>query len=675
VRSRIRTPAPITCYVAAVVAAGTAVAAVLAPQLPAIVQDADLRLVLLVGAVLIGELLPIRLGPGQGEVAPSTTFTFAILLTFGTAPAAAAQALGSVGSDLLQGRKLKHLAFNLSQYVLAVVGAGLTHDLIAGSMVEGHLGALQLLAVLAAGTVFFAVNTGAVAIAVSLSTGARIRDAVAGDLIRQSATESVLIGIAPLAVVAVEQSLILLPLLALPLIAVQRAARHAQMSEHLAMHDPLTGLPNRAKFYTRLQRAIGAAEPGECVALLLVDLDRFKEINDTLGHHYGDEVLRQVAQRLGRQVGPQCTVARLGGDEFAILLPGLDSSDAALAIAETARRSITAPLDAAGIRLDLGGSVGVATFPDDGRDVETLLQRADIAMYEAKSGRTGIERYSREQDTDSLMRLTIAGDLRRALEQGEFATVFQPKIDLATNRVAGAEALVRWNHPRRGSIAPDLFVGIAEQTGFIVPLTMYVLDEAVRACAEWRRHGAQLTIAVNLSARVLLEPTLPETVAAICRKHGVPPDAVVLEITENMVVADPARALPMLKRLADQGVALSVDDFGTGYSSLEYLKLLPVTELKIDRGFVIGMRSDPRDAAIVRSAVHLGQSLGLRVVAEGVESRQHHEELRALGCDEAQGFHYNHGIGDVQLLSWASDYDSATDEQLALERLRLGYAA
>jgi diguanylate cyclase (GGDEF)-like protein len=671
-RVRIPTPAPIACYVAAVVTAGLVMLAAQAQQLPAILEGADLRLTLLVAAVLMGELMPIRLGPGQGEVAPSTTFTFAILLTFGTAAAVLAQAVGSLGSDVVQRKRLKHLAFNVSQYVLAVVAAGLTHDLIAGPMLSSELGVLQLVAVLAGGAVFFAVNTGAVAIAVSLSSGARIKDAIAGDLIRQSATESVLIGLAPLAVVALDRNLVLLPLLALPLLAVQRAARHAQMSEHLAMHDPLTGLPNRAKFYSRLHRAITTADPGDCVALLLVDLDRFKEINDTLGHHYGDEVLRQVAQRLRQRIGEDATVARLGGDEFAILLPGLESGEAALEIAEAARRSLTAPLDAAGIRLDLGGSVGVATFPDDGSDVETLLQRADIAMYEAKSGRTGVERYSREQDANSLMRLTLAGELRRALEQGEFVTHFQPKIDLLANRAGGAEALVRWDHPQRGTIPPDVFIGIAEQTGFIVSLTMRVLDEAIRACSHWHRHGAPLTVAVNLSARVLLEPTLPDTVAAICRAHRLPADALVLEITENMVVANLDRVLPTLTRLAEHGISLSIDDFGTGYSSLEYLKLLPVAELKIDRGFVIGMRSDPRDAAIVRSAIHLGRSLGLRVVAEGVESHQHHDELTALGCDQAQGFHYSHAIGDAQLLSWAADYDEVAGVA-RLDRRRLGY--
>ena len=656
-RARIAAPTPIACYVTATIAAGLVALAAIAPQLPAIVEGADLRLVLLAVAVLVGELVPIRLGPGQGEVAPSTTFTFAILLTFGTAAAAAAQALGSVTSDALQRRRLKHLAFNVSQYVLAVVAAGLVHDRIAAAAPSSELGMLELLAVVAAGGAFFAVNTGAVAVAVSLSSGTRIRDAIAGDLIRQSATESVLIGIAPLAVVAVEQSLVLLPLLALPLLAVQRAARHAQMSEHLAMHDPLTGLPNRAKFHTRLQRAIASAEPEESIALLLVDLDRFKEINDTLGHRYGDEVLRQVAQRLSERISGHGTVARLGGDEFAILMPHRRSDDVALELAAEVRRSLSAPLDAAGIRLDVGGSVGVATYPNDGHDVETLLQRADIAMYEAKSGRTGVQRYRREQDANNLIRLTLAGDLRRALDAGEISAEFQPKIDLRSNRVSGAEALVRWRHPQQGAIAPELFVGIAEQTGFIVAITMHVMQEAVRACSNWRRHGAELTVAVNLSARALLEPELPETVIALCRAHDLPPQALVLEITESMVVADPERVLSTLTRLAEHGVALSVDDFGTGYSSLEQLKLLPVTELKIDRGFVSGMRADRRDAAIVRSAIHLGQSLGLRVVAEGVETRQLHTQLASLECDEAQGFHYSPALPAAQLLAWAAEYD------------------
>ena len=460
---------------------------------------------------------------------------------------------------------------------------------------SGDLGVLQLVGVVAAGAVFFAVNTGAVAIAVALSSGARLRDAIAGDLIRQSATESVLIGIAPLAVVALEQSIALLPLLALPLLAVQRAARQAQISEHLAMHDPLTGLPNRAKFYSRLERAIAAADPDECIALLLVDLDRFKEINDTLGHHYGDEVLRQVAQRLRQRDRQDATVARLGGDEFAILLPRPDdpatrrSRSRSRRAAASRRRSTRR-----GSGSMLGGSVGVATYPDDGRDVETLLQRADIAMYEAKSGRTGVERYSREQDANSLLRLTIAGDLRRALEQGEFVTHFQPKIDLATNRVCGAEALVRWHHPQRGTIPPDVFVGIAEQTGFIVPLTMHVARRGgprVQRVAPARRAAHRRG---EPSARVLLEPDP----ARDRRRHAAAPtacraEALVLEITENMVVADPERVLPTLTRLAEHGIALSVDDFGTGYSSLEYLKLLPVTELKIDRGFVIGHALGP----------------------------------------------------------------------------------
>ena len=657
IRLRIGTPSPIACYVAAIVAAGVGLLAAFSQQLPAIIAGGDLRLALLVAAVLVGELYPIRLGPGQGEVAPSTTFTFAILLTFGTAAAAVTQAVASLASDVTHRKRLRLVAFNVSQYAIAVATAGLVHDLIVGASHGDELGLLGLIAIVAAGAAFFAVNTGAVAIAVSLSTGTRISDAVAGDLIRQSATESVLIGLAPLAVLALERNAVLLALLVLPLLAVQRAARQAQISEHLAMHDALTGLPNRAKFYSRLTHAIASADEGTRVALLLVDLDRFKEINDTLGHRYGDEVLRQVAQRLSERIPGHGTVARLGGDEFAILMPHRRSDDVALELAAEVRRSLATPLDAAGIRLDVGGSVGVATYPNDGHDVETLLQRADIAMYEAKSGRTGVQRYRREQDANNLIRLTLAGDLRRALDAGEISAEFQPKIDLRSNRVSGAEALVRWRHPQQGAIAPELFVGIAEQTGFIVAITMHVMQEAVRACSNWRRHGAELTVAVNLSARALLEPELPETVIALCRAHELPPQALVLEITESMVVADPERVLSTLTRLAEHGVALSVDDFGTGYSSLEQLKLLPVTELKIDRGFVSGMRTDQRDAAIVRSAIHLGQSLGLRVVAEGVETRQLHTQLASLECDEAQGFHYSPALPAGELLGWAAEYD------------------
>jgi diguanylate cyclase (GGDEF)-like protein len=653
---RLRALARIELYVAAVILGGVAVLAAVAPQVPGLVAGADMRLAILVGAVLVGELVPVRLGPGQGEVAPSTTFTFAILLTFGGPAAALAQGLGSLTADVVHRKRPKFVAFNVSQYLLAVSAAGMMHALIAGGPHSEDIGVMQLLGVLAAGGAFFAVNTGAVAIAISLSSGARLTDAIARDLIRQSATESVLIGLAPLAVVALESNPVLLPLLVLPLLAVQRAARQAQISEHLAMHDALTGLPNRAKFYTRLQQVLAGADPGTRVALLLIDLDRFKEINDTLGHHYGDEVLKQVGLRLQQEVAPRTTVARLGGDEFAILLPDCDA-DAAMTVADAVRRGLGKPLDVAGVRLDIGGSVGVATYPSDGRDVETLLQRADIAMYEAKSGRTGVQRYAREQDADNLIRLTLAGDLRRALEDGEIVTEFQPKIDLRADRVCGAEALVRWRHPHRGAIAPELFIGIAEQTGFIVPITLHVLEDAVRACREWRRHGAPLTVAVNLSARVLLEPDLPETVVGLCRRYDLAPDALVLEITESMVVADPERVLPTLDRLAAHGVVLSVDDFGTGYSSLEYLKLLPVRELKIDRGFVMGMRTDPRDSAIVRSAIHLGHSLGLRVVAEGVDSARAQEALGALDCDQAQGFRYSPALPAPQLLEWAAEYD------------------
>jgi diguanylate cyclase (GGDEF)-like protein len=385
---------------------------------------------------------------------------------------------------------------------------------------------------------------------------------------------------------------------------------------------------------------------------MLIDLDRFKDINDTLGHHYGDEVLRQMAERVAALLDPSDTVARLGGDEFAVVVGSERAADHGLQVARRIRAALAEPFEAEGVSLELGGSVGVACYPDDGGDVEALMQRADVAMYQAKAGATGVERYSVAQDDSSLARLALAADLRRALEEGEFVPYFQPKVDLRTGRVAGAEALLRWRHPSRSDVSPDVFIPLAEQTGLIVPLTMHVIAVAVRECSAWRADGGDYSVAVNLSARVLVEAQLPDHVEELCRCWGLPTEALVLEITESMVVDDPARALPTLERLADLGVRLSIDDFGTGYSSLEYLKTLPVHEMKIDRGFVMGMAEDPRDAAIVRCAIELGRSMGLRIVAEGVEHLETHLWLARQGCDQGQGYHYTRALEPEAFAAW-----------------------
>ena len=654
---RLRAPARIELYVAAVILGGIAVLAVIAPQLPALVSDPDPRLAILVGAVLIGELVPIRLGPGQGEVAPSTTFTFAILLTFGAVPAAVAQGLGSVAADVAHRRRPKFVAFNVSQYLLAVMAAGLVHQLIAGGPHSEDIGTMQLVGVLVAGAVFFAFNTGAVAVAISLSSGTRLKDSLAGDLIRQSATESVLIGLAPLAVVALESNLVLLPLIVLPLLAVQRAARQAQISEHLAMHDALTGLPNRSRFYQRIEQGIAAADADTRIALLLIDLDRFKEINDTLGHHYGDEVLKQVGLRLQQRVALGTTVARLGGDEFAILLPGQDA-DAALLFADGVRRALGEPLDVAGVRLDIGGSVGVATYPQDGRDVETLhaaRRHRDVRGEVRPHGRAALRaRAGRGQPHPADARRRPAARARRGRDRhgvpAEDRPARRPRLRRRGARPLAPPASAARSRPSSssGSRSRPASSSRSRCTCSRTPCAR-AASGATTACTSPSRSTSPRACCSSPTCLRPSSASAPRTTCRRTRSCSRSPRA----------WSSPTRSACCRRSTGSprHGITLSVDDFGTGYSSLEYLKLLPVRELKIDRGFVMGMRTDPRDTAIVRSAIHLGHSLGLRVVAEGVDSAPTHDALAALDCDQAQGFRYSPALPAPQLLSWATDYD------------------
>ncbi|MGZ6674422.1 MAG: putative bifunctional diguanylate cyclase/phosphodiesterase, partial [Solirubrobacteraceae bacterium] len=588
-----------------------------------------------------------------GEVAPSTTFTFALLLSSGLAAAAIAVAAASALSDVIDRKRPSRSAFNVAQYVLAIAAAGAV--LVAAGVLPHHrdFSASDVPAILAAALVFFVINTGLVAGAIAMTSGTRLRDQISSELIRQSATEGILLGLAPLAVLALDSAPVLLPLLALPMIAVQRAGRQALIAERLALHDALTGLPNRVLFRMRTQHAIaGAGRTGTHVAVMLLDLDRFKEINDTLGHHYGDEVLRQVGERLSGLLGEDDTVARLGGDEFAVLLRAVETPAAGVAVAAAVRRAIAEHFDVAGVRLELGASVGIASFPEHGQDVDVLMQRADVAMYQAKEGRTGVERYVPELDGNSVQRLALAGDLRTALEREEFVLHYQPKVDLRTNAGSGAEVLLRWAHPVHGWLAPDEFIPLAEHTGLIVPLTNYVLDHALRQMGAWRAQGLDIGVAVNLSARTLIERDLPDRIEAMCHRWAVPTNRLVLEITESMVVADPARALPILARLHELGVEIAVDDFGTGFSSMDYLKRLPVKEVKIDRSFVTTMATDARDAAIVRCTIDLARSLGLRVVAEGVESPDVRARLTAMGCDHAQGYSFSRALPQADFAAW-----------------------
>ncbi len=639
-------------YVSAVTAAGLGVLAVLAVRYGAGVTAAMTwpQAVLVLG-VVIGELVPIKLGPDEGEVTPSTSFTFALLISTGLTAAVLAHSLGSLIADLRNRKPAQRIAFNIAQYTLALAASSFVLDSLTslGNPVEFTFSDVPAF-VLAAG-VFFALNSCLVATAIALHSGVPLRRQLRSDLMFHSGTEGILLGMAPLAVLAMDYAPILLPLVALPLLAAHRAGRHAILSERLALHDSLTGLPNRILFRERTAHAIEAGRRnGDTVAVMLIDVDRFKEVNDTLGHHVGDEVLRQVSARLRETLRAADTVARLGGDEFAILLDPVASPQAAADVAAKLRDAASLPIDIAGIRFPMSASIGLAWFPEHGEDVDVLMRRADVAMYHAKTNKTGVEGYVEERDDNSVRRLTMAGALSRALDDDLLEAHFQPQIDTRTGATVGVEALARWRSDEGHWIPPDEFIPVAEHTGLIVPLTLRVLECALHALAHWRFEGHDLTVSVNLSPRSLAQADLPEQVAALCEKHGVPPSRLVLEITESMAAADPHVTIPVVERLAALGATISVDDFGTGFSSLDSLKRLPVGELKIDRSFVSRMSDDGEDAAIVRFAIELGHSLGMRVVAEGVETASAHAALARLDCDVLQGYRFSVAVPPEQLV-------------------------
>jgi diguanylate cyclase (GGDEF)-like protein len=437
-------------------------------------------------------------------------------------------------------------------------------------------------------------------------------------------------------------------------------ARQAATNKHLATHDTLTGLPNRALLRDRVDQAIRqSARTGRHVALMLTDLDRFKEINDTLGHRYGDQLLRQIGPRLQEVLRDGDTIARLGGDEFVIMLPDLPSSEAALSVAEKIAEALQEPFVLEGVVVDVGSSIGLAVTPEHGDDFDQLLQRADIAMYVAKQDNLGVVTYAPELDSNSPTRLALLGELRRAVETDDQLVLhYQPKAELPSGRIAGVEALVRWQHPVHGLLSPAEFIPLAERTGIVRPLTWHILRTALEQNAQWAADGIELRVAVNISARCLLDANFPNGVAELLAETGVPAERLELELTESAVMADPDLALTILRALDEQGIRLAIDDFGTGYSSLAYLKKLPVHELKIDRTFVTRMDSDPSDAAIVRSSLDLARNLNLEVVAEGVETPEVWERLINLGCSIAQGYYLLRPVPAEELTSWLATHSA-----------------
>ncbi len=442
------------------------------------------------------------------------------------------------------------------------------------------------------------------------------------------------------------------------MIAIVRDITAAKAQEtrlrHQAVHDSLTGLPNRMLLNDRLAQALRSAARGQApLALLLLDLDRFKEINDTLGHHLGDLLLIHFARRLHECIRDSDTIARLGGDEFAILLPAASDRERAWAVSERIVEAVQQPFEVTdGLQLEVGVSIGIALFPEHADDPSRLLQCADVAMYAAKKGAGPIQLYDRDQDRNTIRHLTLSGALRQAIEGGELSFEFQPKLDLLAGTIRSVEALARWCHPAQGAILPDEFIPHAEKTGLIQPFTRWSLDAALAQLARWQDAGLDISIAVNLSTRSLHDEKLPEVIATLLGKWRVDPRLLTLELTETAVMHDPDRVRRNLFRLHDLGVRLSIDDFGTGYSSLSHLQRLPLHEIKIDKSFVLQMTANDSDLVIVRSTIDLAHNLGLSVVAEGIETAQHLAILQELGCDLGQGFFVSHPLPIDRLTSW-----------------------
>ncbi|HEX8002134.1 MAG TPA: EAL domain-containing protein [Mycobacteriales bacterium] len=630
-------------------------------------QPSDVRTMgaafLMAAALLVvGELRPLFTGRDQNGVATSTTFVFALLLHWGIGVAVLMQAVATVVADRTNRKAWWRTGFNVAQYSLSYGAAAaalraLGHNASAGSPLP--ITGADLPAIALAGLVFFVCNDVFVGVAIALHADEPVWKTIRSDLAYQGLTTAALLALSPLVVVVLDRSVGLLPLLLLPLFAVYKNASVSLEREHQALHDTLTGLPNRKLLLQKVGDAIGDAErvDGQ-VGLFLLDLDRFKDVNDTLGHHVGDELLLHVGERLASVLRPEDTVARLGGDEFAVLLPLVRDRAAAEEIADRIRTALVQPFVLHDVALDLEASIGIALYPAHATDADALMQRADVAMYHAKETRSGIETYDAERDPHSTQRLSLFGQLRRAIEDGELVLHYQPKVDLETGRVAGVEALVRWQHPERGLLPPDTFVPLAEQTGLMKSLTASVLQQALRQTAAWQDAGLHVRMAVNVSARDLHDDTFCDRVREALAQTGVSASLLELELTERVVMADPARAMENLTALSRLGVRLSLDDFGTGYSSLAYLRRLPVTEIKIDKSFVLRMDVDDEDATIVRSTIDLAHGLGLRVLAEGVETAETWQRLADLGCDAAQGYFLSRPHPADVVTDWLAARDS-----------------
>lgn len=599
----------------------------------------------MVVAAIAGELRPVRLPRGDAvdrTLSASAPFVVALLAIASVGIAVAVQAIASLADDIVKRRSPAKSLFNTAQYALSVIAAGAVYSWLAGVPLLGTRDTFQaanLIPLVAASVTMITVNWLVVSGVVSLAAGQPVWAVLRADANEYLVTNVVLLSVGGVAALLAVHGVGALSLVAAPVVAAHMWAAGAAKHAHEATHDSLTGLGNRGQLDRELGRALGAAEHGRASgpALIVLDLDHFKDINDTLGHPVGDQILRQVADRLVAAAPDNASVHRMGGDEFAVVVH--DGMAKARQVSGELLASFDAPIPVETLELLVRASVGVAIAPLHGSDSETLMKNADIALYHAKIERDSISTYSPELDVNTVGRLQLLADLRVGLDSRQLYVVYQPQIDLQTGQTVGVEALVRWIHPTRGLVDTGSFILLAENSGLIFHLTAFVLDTALGQLASWRASGYDIRMAVNLSARHLSDLGLPDQVVAAAALHGVPLSALVLEVTETGILSDPIRADIVLRSLRGLGVEISIDDYGTGNASLSYLKRLEIDELKIDRTFVSNIDNDDHDRIIVRSTIELALALGLRVVAEGIEDEPTSEALRALGGVIGQGYH------------------------------------
>ncbi len=610
--------------------------------------------------LLVSETQPmrfVRLHEGS-DITISWTFAFALVLLTPVG-ALVVMAVASILGDLLRRKPLIRLAFNAGQMVCSLAVAALVLLLPHGfDLLEtSHPSPIWFLVVGLAAICAFVTNivltTTVLAIHEGISPRPMMRRAVHSNL----STDGMLLALAPVFAIAAIQNLYLVPLLVAAVWNVYRAASLALRRQHEASHDALTDLPNRRQFFEHATHELAhAVRSGRSFAVAVLDLDGFKEINDRLGHHTGDLVLQEVAKRLNASRRGSDIAARFGGDEFALLLVDVDGADGAFSAVERTHEFMTQPCVVGGFPLKLAGSFGVAVYPEHGTSIDELLHHADEAMYEAKKSDSSVKRFSAPRH-ENHGRLALLAELERAIVECELGVHFQPKLDIATGLVVGVEALARWQHPRLGTVMPDEFITLAEQTELMGAFTARVLADSLAQAARWQQAGFEVPVAVNISARNLHDRDFADRVAEMLAVAGVDPRLLELELTENTLLTDRERAVDVMHALRENGIRIAIDDFGVGYSSLVNLRDLPVDYIKIDRSFVMNMLTSPVDAAIVASTADLATRLGIGCIAEGVETEAMFTRLRLLGCQSAQGYWIARPASGDEITDWLERTD------------------